>query len=121
MGRVRAQVAANDARSEAALANWERAVQTALRETESALNRYSRTRETSARLRVAASASAKAADLARLRYRYGADSFLTVLDAERRLLEAEDLLAAAETDTSLAAVAVYKSLGGGWEPFVTAK
>lgn len=120
MGRVRAQVAASDARADAALANWEKAVQTALRETESALNRYSRTRETAARLRIAASASARAADLARLRYRYGADSFLTVLDAERRLLEAEDLLAAAETDTSLAAVTVYKSLGGGWEPFAGA-
>ena len=121
MGRVRARVAANDARAEAALANWEKTVQTALQETESALNRYSRTRESAARLRIAASSSAKAADLARLRYRYGADSFLTVLDSERRLLEAEDLLAAAETDASLAAVAVYKSLGGGWEPFVSGK
>ncbi len=121
MGRVRARVAANDARAEAAMANWEKTVQTALQETESALNRYSRTRESAARLRIAASSSAKAADLARLRYRYGADSFLTVLDAERRLLEAEDLLAAAETDASLAAVAVYKSLGGGWEPFVSGK
>ena len=42
-------------------------------------------------------------------------------DKLKNLIEAEDLLAAAETDTSLAAVAVYKSLGGGWEPFVTAK
>jgi len=121
MGRVRAEVAANDARTEAAMANWEKTVQMALQETESALNRYSRTRETAARLRVAAQASAQAADLARLRYRYGADSFLTVLDAERRQLESEDLLAGAETDASLAAVAVYKSLGGGWETFVSAK
>lgn len=121
MGRVRTRVAANDARAEAAMANWEKTVQTALQETESTLNRYSRTRESAARLRIAASSSAKAADLARLRYRYGADSFLTVLDAERRLLEAEDRLATAETDASLAAVAVYKSLGGGWEPFVAGK
>ena len=121
MGRVRARVTANDARTEAALANWEKTVQTALQETEAALNRYSRTREAAARLRIAANSSAQAAELARLRYRYGADSFLTVLDAERRLLEAEDLLAAAETGASLAAVTVYKSLGGGWEPFVTAE
>ena len=92
---MRAEVAANDARTEAAMANWEKTVQMALQETESALNRYSRTRETAARLRVAAQASAQAADLARLRYRYGADSFLTVLDAERRQLESEDLLAGA--------------------------
>lgn len=117
MGRVRARVAASDARTEAALASWEKTVLTALQESESALNRYSRALESAARLRIAAEASGKAADLARLRYRNGADSFLTVLDAERRLLEAEDLLAGAETDASLAAVAVYKALGGGWEAF----
>ncbi|MEO7385948.1 MAG: efflux transporter outer membrane subunit [Gammaproteobacteria bacterium] len=117
MGRVRARVMASDARTEAALANWEKTVLTALGETESAMNRYSRALEAAARLRVAAQASGKAADLARLRYRNGADSFLTVLDAERRLLEAEDLLAGAETDASLSAVAVYKALGGGWETF----
>jgi multidrug efflux system outer membrane protein len=117
LGRVRAQVAASDARAEAALATWEKTVLTALQEAESALNRYSRALESAARLRIAAEASGKAADLARLRYRNGADSFLTVLDAERRLLEAEDLLAGAETDASLSAVAVYKALGGGWETF----
>lgn len=118
MGRVRARVDASDARAEAALANWEKTVLTALQETESALNRYSRVQESAARLRIAAQASARAAELARLRYRNGADSFLTVLDAERRLLEAEDLLAAAETAASLAAVSVYKALGGGWESLV---
>ncbi|MEO8223201.1 MAG: efflux transporter outer membrane subunit [Gammaproteobacteria bacterium] len=117
IGRVRARVAASDARTEAALANWEKAVLTALQETESALNRYSRSLEAAAGLRIAAEASGRAAELARLRYRNGADSFLTVLDAERRLLEAEDLQAGAETDASLAAVSVYKALGGGWERF----
>jgi multidrug efflux system outer membrane protein len=41
--------------------------------------------------------------------------FLTVLDAERTLLEAQDLLAASETSTATALVAVYKALGGGWD------
>lgn len=117
LGRVRAQVKINDARTEAALANWEKSVLGALEEADSALNRYSRSLESAERLRIAAAASSKAADLARLRYKNGADSFLTVLDAERRLLEAEDLQAAAETDASLAAVAVYKAMGGGWEAF----
>ncbi|MBN8279923.1 MAG: TolC family protein, partial [Gammaproteobacteria bacterium] len=117
LGRVRTQVKINNARTEAALATWEKSVLTALEEADSALNRYSRSLESAGRLRVAAEASSKAAELARLRYRNGADSFLTVLDAERRLLEAEDLQASAETDASLAAVAVYKAMGGGWEAF----
>ena len=117
MGRVRARVQASDARTEAALARWEQSVLGALEETEAALNRYSRALESAARLGIAADASSRAAELARLRYRNGADSFLTGLDAERRQLEAEDRRATAETDASLAAVAVYKALGGGWETF----
>jgi len=56
-----------------------------------------------------------AADLARLRYRNGADSFLTVLDAESRLLQAQDQLAQSSTDTALTLVLLYKALGGGWQ------
>ncbi|MGH8537172.1 MAG: TolC family protein, partial [Gammaproteobacteria bacterium] len=42
-----------------------------------------------------------------------ATDFLSVLDAERTLLEAQDRLAASETRTVTALVAVYKALGGG--------
>jgi multidrug efflux system outer membrane protein len=41
--------------------------------------------------------------------------FLTVLDAERMLLAAQDLLADSETLTATALVGVYKALGGGWD------
>ena len=55
----------------------------------------------------------KAADLAHQRYESGAADFLSVLDAERTLLEAQDRLAASQTRTATAFVAVYKALGGG--------
>ena len=58
---------------------------------------------------------ASAAMLARQRYDNGATDFLTVLDAERVLLEAQDQFAQSQTRTATALVAVYKSLGGGWE------
>jgi multidrug efflux system outer membrane protein len=115
LGRVKARIDQADARAEGALAQYERTVLTALEETENALTRYSRARLSAERLRVSAAASARAAELARLRYRNGADSFLTVLDAERTQLEAEDRLAQAEIESSTAVVAVYKALGGGWE------
>jgi multidrug efflux system outer membrane protein len=54
-------------------------------------------------------------NLARQRYRFGVADFLTVLVAERTLLEAQDQLAESETLTATALVAVYKALGGGWE------
>jgi multidrug efflux system outer membrane protein len=66
-------------------------------------------------LRASARASEKAVALARLRYQFGVADFLTVLDAERTLLSAQDLLAASETRTATTLIAVYKALGGGWE------
>src|SRR5262245_50039007 len=66
-------------------------------------------------LRASAQASEKAFGLAKLRYQFGVSDFLTVLDAERTRLLAQDLLADSETRTALSLIAVYKALGGGWE------
>jgi hypothetical protein len=43
----------------------------------------------------------------------GVADFLTVLDAERTLLSAQDQLADSDSRTATALVAVYKALGGG--------
>jgi multidrug efflux system outer membrane protein len=64
-------------------------------------------------LQTSAEASQKAADLAHQRYEGGVTDFLSVLDAERTLLEAQDRLASSQTLTATAFVAVYKALGGG--------
>lgn len=115
LGRVRARIEAADARAEAALARYERTVLTALEETENALTQLRREAERRDLLRSSSLASAEAARLARARFEEGVADFLTVLDAERTLLEAEERLAQSQTDTATALVAVYKALGGGWE------
>ncbi|MBI3003319.1 MAG: TolC family protein, partial [candidate division NC10 bacterium] len=115
LGRVRARIRAADARTDAALAQYEQRVLLALEETENALTDFSRQQERRDSLRASAQASEKAQNLARLRYQFGVTDFLTVLDAERTLLEAQDRLADSETLTATALVAVYKALGGGWE------
>ncbi len=117
LGRVRARIGAAEAATGAQLAAYEQTVLTVLEETENALVRYARNRQRLASLEIAAQASGKAANLANIRYRNGVDSFLNVLDAEARLLEAQDALAQSETDTGLAFVALYKALGGGWESY----
>ena len=63
----------------------------------------------------AAEASSVATRLARLRYEEGVSDFLQVLDAERTQLDAEDLLAQSRSDSATSLVAVYKSLGAGWQ------
>ena len=75
---------------------------------------FTRQQERRDLLYASAQASEKAQNLARQRYQFGVADFLTVLDAERTLLEAQDRLADSET-TATALVAVYKALGGGWE------
>ena len=64
------------------------------------------------RLTEAARESARAASIARVRYREGAVDFLALLDAERTELQAHDAVAQAEAAVFTSVVAVYKALGG---------
>jgi multidrug efflux system outer membrane protein len=113
LGRVLARIKGSDARAEASLAIYERTVLLALEETENALVDFGREQSRQQFLETSALASQKAADLAHQRYEGGVTDFLSVLDAERTLLEAQDRLAASQTRTATAFVTVYKALGGG--------
>ena len=113
LGRVQARIKGSDARAEASLAIYERTVLIALEETEDALVDFGHEQERQQFLQTSAAASQKAADLAHQRYEGGVTDFLSVLDAERTLLESQDRLAASQTRTATAFVAVYKALGGG--------
>jgi outer membrane protein TolC len=68
-----------------------------------------------ARLRSQADHSRQALVLARARYNEGVAEFVTVLDAERSLLQAEQQYATSTTNVSLNVVQLFKALGGGWE------
>jgi len=113
-GRVRAQIAAADARGAAALAAWERTVLTALEETESALATYTRTQQQAQQLFDAARAAEAASRIARARFDAGVIDFLVVLDAEREALAARDRLALSQASAATSLVTVYKALAGGW-------
>ncbi len=115
LGRVYARIKAADARAEASLAQYEQTVLNALEETENALVNYNRERSRRELLISAAQASAKAHELAHLRFNEGASDFLVVLDAELRLLQDQAYLSQSETATATALAALYKALGGGWE------
>jgi multidrug efflux system outer membrane protein len=113
-GRLKAQIAAADARSAAALLGYERAVLTALEETEGALAGYTRSQQQAQHLFEAARAAEKAALIARERFGVGVSDFLAVLDAERELLAARERLAQSQTAAATSLVGVYKALAGGW-------
>ncbi len=115
IGRVLARIEASDARSKAALAQYQLTVLTAIEELENALVDYKQELVRLGFLKESADASEKAMRLARLRYQFGVTDFLTILDAERTLLEAQDRLAQSETLAATSLIAIYKALGGGWQ------
>jgi NodT family efflux transporter outer membrane factor (OMF) lipoprotein len=113
-GRIRANIAANDARLQEAQARYEGTMLTALEEVEDALSGYAREEERREKLRIAADSARTAVDLARELYTRGLSDFLAVLDAQRAQYAAEDSLAQSQTAIVTNVVALYKSLGGGW-------
>jgi len=114
IGRVLATVKVQRHRAEAALAQYEQAVLTALEDADGALAEYRNAASTREHLALAARASADAARVARLRFDAGLTDFAIVLDAEAQQLQAEDQLAQAHTQSATALIAAFKALGGGW-------
>jgi NodT family efflux transporter outer membrane factor (OMF) lipoprotein len=114
LGRVKARVDVTRAREAEAQAQYSQTVLRALQEVESSLVRYRTARTRVARIQDAASASERAAELARLRFSGGVADFLQVLDAERTQLEAQNQLAQSRTEAATAYAALYKALGGTW-------
>lgn len=115
LGRVRARIAGARARADGDLLRYQQTVLRALEETENSLVTHARARQRLEHAETAARASGTAAGIARDRFEGGVSDFLQVLDAERSQLEAEDRLAQTRTEAATSLIAVYKSLGGGWE------
>jgi multidrug efflux system outer membrane protein len=116
MGSVRARLRASEAQSDAAAANYEKVVLTALEDTENSFFAYSAQQTQLKSLTEQAQASRRAAELADTQYREGVADFLVLLDAQRTQLDAEDSVAQAETAVNVSVVAIYKALGGVGQP-----
>lgn len=119
LGRIKARVDGTRAREAEARAQYDQTVLLALQDVETALVRYRTSRSRVERIQDAASASERAANLARLRFSGGVADFLQVLDAERTQLEAQDQLAQGRTDAATAYAALYKALGGTWPSVIS--
>ena len=111
---ARARIEQASAGSDAALATFDQTVLTALQETETALANYANELDRRSALQAARDQAANAARLSRLRFDAGADSFLTVLDAERTLAAADAQLAASDALVTTYQIALFKALAGGW-------
>jgi len=87
----------------------------ALHEVDNALVAYDREQHRRDSLQTAVTHGEGAVQLAEQRYRSGIASFIDVLDAQRSLQQSKLQLAESTTTISTNLIALYKSLGGGWE------
>lgn len=114
-GRLRAQVAVQNAREEQAAIRYEQTVLSALKDVEDALIAYSKEQATRESLIQAVKANRQASDIANELYSRGLVDFLNVLVTQRAQYNTEDALAQSAQRVSSNLVALYKALGGGWE------
>ena len=116
-GRRRASVDLAEVRRDAAVADYERTIQTAFRDVADALSAEHWLAEQVTIQRRALAAQQERARLAAMRYDRGSATFLEVLDAQRDLLSAEQLLVQFRRALLSSRVALYAALGGGSQQY----
>ena len=114
-GKTDARIESAKAAAESARIAYEQTVRGAFRDVEDALVNYQTETERDATLKEAATDSDTALDRATKLYTAGLTDFLKVLDSERQAFAAEDLEAQSRLATVQDVIALYKSLGGGWQ------
>ena len=115
-GARRAQLTAAESRFNQSRLAYEQSVLEALREVSDSLNQFYLAGGNLAALSDLERASAEYLALARKRYRNGVLAYIDVLDAQRRLLDAQVGVTEARRVQLKAVVELYKALGGGWDP-----
>jgi len=114
-GRIRANIQVQTARQEQALANYENTALLAFEDVENAMTAYAKEQIRRQQLEAAVKSSEESLRLANQLYANGLSNFINVLDAERSLYQAQDTLVQSDRTISANLIALYKSLGGGWE------
>ena len=113
-GRIKAQIRVSEAQQRQALQEWLRAIQTAFREINDALISAEKRREELDAQERQVAALRIYSEKARTRYDEGYVSYIEVLDAERRLFDAELQYEQGRAELYAALINVYKAMGGGW-------
>jgi NodT family efflux transporter outer membrane factor (OMF) lipoprotein len=106
----------SEARYDELLANYHKAVISALGNVEDSLAAVQQTAEQLRRQQAAVDAAQRAYDFAQTQFHAGTINILSVLITETAFFTAEDTLAQVKLAHLTALVGLYQALGGGWEP-----
>ena len=119
-GRNQANLDVAKVNKDIAIAQYEKAIQTAFREVSDSLAGRATLGEQLRAQTAQSNAAQVSFRLADLRYRNGAASYLDVLDAQRSLFTAQQALVQVQALQAQNLMTLYKVLGGGWsEPVKT--
>jgi NodT family efflux transporter outer membrane factor (OMF) lipoprotein len=114
-GQITNRVRLQDARFQESIVNYQNSVLQAQQEVENGLVGFLKAQERVKSLILAVVAAKRTVDLAVIQYREGATDYTTVLTAQQALLNQQDNLADSRGGVPQNLIAVYRSLGGGWE------
>ena len=114
-GRLQRNVEAEQARFDAALANYMRAALNGYREVADALVTIQKLAQIRTELEVGVLALQDASELARVRYDSGLASYIEILTADQELFEQQLLLAQTMGAEMRGRANLYRALGGGWD------
>jgi multidrug efflux system outer membrane protein len=112
-GRNVANLKAAEAQRDAAVAQYEKAIQSAFRDVSDALARQGTIGEQLAAQQALVSAASQALTLTNARYERGIDPYLNVLIAQRTLYTAQQALIDTVLTRLTNTVSLYRALGGG--------
>ena len=114
-GRLKSNVRLQDAAFQQLLEDYRETVLQAQGEVENAIVAFLKSQQQLEAFRSAADAAQRAADVSTEQYTEGLVDFNTVISTLRSLASQQDQLAETQGTVATNLVAVYKSLGGGWE------
>lgn len=120
-GRLVSGVKLARAEQASAALGYRQTVLTALQDVENALISYRTDQQQVEELERTVESQQNAFDLASDGYSKGLTSFIEALDAQRQLAQAKQQAIMARVQCNLDLVALYKALGGGWEPYQRVK
>jgi NodT family efflux transporter outer membrane factor (OMF) lipoprotein len=116
-GALDAQVEVADLETRARLVTYKQTIQAAVRDVDTDLEEYTAEQLSLTKLDTALTASQRAVTLANERYERGLTDYLNVVDAERQEYDIEEQYTDAQVAAAEQFIALYRSLGGGWENY----
>ena len=117
-GRIVNNVAAQDARLQAATLQYQQTVLTAGREVEDALVQFIQAQQQARHLELGMTESQRSVELVVKQFEGGITDFNRVYTTQTQLVIQQDQLAATRGNIVLYLIQVYRAMGGGWEAFL---